>query len=72
VFVEPASAAGVAGILLLAEQGRVPAGARIVVTVTGHGLKDPQWALKTADGAEVTPVRVSADVVSIANALELG
>ncbi|RYV50646.1 threonine synthase [Pengzhenrongella frigida] len=71
VFVEPASAAGVAGILMLAEQGRVPAGARIVVTVTGHGLKDPQWALRTADGAEVTPVRVSADVVSIARALEL-
>ena len=72
VFVEPASAAGAAGILMLAEQGRVPAGARIVITGTGHGLKDPQWALRTADGAEVTPVRVSADVVSIANALELG
>ena len=72
VFVEPASAAGAAGILMLAEQGRVPAGARIVITVTGHGLKDPQWALRTADGAEVTPMRVSADVVSIANALELG
>ena len=72
VFVEPASAAGVAGILALAEQGRVPAGARIVVTVTGHGLKDPQWALRTADGSDVVPVRVSADVVSIADALELG
>ncbi len=71
VFVEPASAAGVAGILALAEQGRVPAGARIVVTVTGHGLKDPQWALRTADGGEVAPMRVSADVVSIADALEL-
>jgi threonine synthase len=72
VFVEPASAAGVAGILMLAEQGRVPAGARIVVTVTGHGLKDPQWALRTADGLEVTPMRVSPDVVAIADALELG
>jgi len=72
VFVEPASAAGVAGILALAQQGRVPAGARIVVTVTGHGLKDPQWALRTADGQDLTPVRVGADVVSIAAALELG
>ena len=72
VFVEPASAAGVAGILALAEQGRIPAGARIVVTVTGHGLKDPQWALRTLDGAEVAPVRVSSDVVSIATALGLG
>ncbi|MFI2753533.1 threonine synthase [Cellulomonas sp. P22] len=71
VFVEPASAAGVAGILMLAEQGRVPAGARIVVTVTGHGLKDPQWALLDADGAEVRPERVHADVMAIADALQL-
>ncbi|QGQ20011.1 threonine synthase [Cellulomonas sp. JZ18] len=72
VFVEPASAAGVAGLLARAEAGEVPAGARVVVTVTGHGLKDPQWALRTADGGEVVPVRVSADVVSIADALGLG
>ncbi|MCU1432888.1 MAG: threonine synthase [Actinotalea sp.] len=72
VFVEPASAAGVAGLLAMAEAGRVPAGAVITVTVTGHGLKDPQWALRTADGSEVAPVRVQADVMSIADALELG
>lgn len=71
VFVEPASAAGVAGLLMLAEAGRVPAGARITVTVTGHGLKDPQWALRTADGSEVQPVRVPADAMSIASALQL-
>lgn len=71
VFVEPASAAGVAGLLRLAQEGRVPAGARITVTVTGHGLKDPQWALRTPDGGDVVPVRVQADVVSIASALEL-
>jgi threonine synthase len=71
VFVEPASAAGVAGLLMLAEQGRVPAGARIVVTGTGHGLKDPQWALRTSDGGEVDPVRVRPDVVEIAAALGL-
>ncbi|WP_129339683.1 threonine synthase [Cellulomonas endophytica] len=72
IFVEPASAAGVAGLLALADAGRVPAGARVVVTVTGHGLKDPQWALRAADGSEVTPERTSADVVSIAAALGLG
>lgn len=71
VFVEPASAAGVAGLLMLAEAGRVPAGARITVTVTGHGLKDPQWALRTADGSPVEPARVAPDVMSIAAALEL-
>jgi threonine synthase len=72
VFVEPASAAGVAGILKMAEAGRVPAGARIVVTVTGHGLKDPQWALRTAEGDEVETTRVRPDVVEIATALGLG
>jgi threonine synthase len=41
------------------------------VTVTGHGLKDPQWALRTPDGSEVTPVRVGADVMSVAAALGL-
>ncbi len=71
VFVEPGSAAGVAGLLQRAAAGLVPAGARITVTVTGHGLKDPQWALRTADGQEVAPTRVSADVVSIADALGL-
>ncbi|WP_149202640.1 threonine synthase [Actinotalea subterranea] len=71
VFVEPASASGVAGLLMLAAQGRVPAGTRITITVTGHGLKDPQWALRTADGSEVRPVRVGADVMSVAAALEL-
>jgi threonine synthase len=72
VFVEPASASGVAGLLMLAEQGRVPRGARITVTVTGHGLKDPQWALRTPDGEPVQLTRVTPDVVSIADALGLG
>jgi len=72
VFVEPASAAGVAGLLRLSDEGRVPAGARIAITVTGHGLKDPSWALRTLDGGEVTPVKVTADVVAIAAALGLG
>ena len=45
VFVEPASAAGVAGLLGLAERGEVDRGQRIVVTVTGHGLKDIDTAL---------------------------
>ena len=72
VFVEPASAASVAGLLASHEAGLVPPGARIVCTVTGHGLKDPQWALRNADGSEVVPVRVSVDAVTVANALGLG
>ncbi|MFH5824090.1 threonine synthase [Georgenia sp. AZ-5] len=45
VFVEPASAASVAGLLQAAEHGKVPGGARIVCTVTGNGLKDTATAL---------------------------
>ncbi len=47
VFVEPASAAGVAGLLLEASEGVRYSGERIVVTVTGHGLKDIDAALST-------------------------
>ncbi|AXH96050.1 threonine synthase [Ornithinimicrobium avium] len=71
IFVEPASAASVAGLLKAHAAGRVPAGATVVCTVTGHGLKDPQWALRDASGADVEPVRVSVDVVSAAAALGL-
>ena len=41
VFVEPASAASVAGLLATAADGRLPRGSLVVCTVTGHGLKDP-------------------------------
>ncbi|MFV0458784.1 MAG: threonine synthase [Actinomycetales bacterium] len=71
VFVEPASAAGVAGLLKRHAAGQLEPGQVVSITVTGHGLKDPQWALKQADGSEVTPVRVSVDVVSVADVLGL-
>lgn len=48
VFVEPASAASVAGILKLKSSGYFDAdqGKTIVCTLTGHGLKDPDIAIK--------------------------
>ncbi|MBK6887812.1 MAG: threonine synthase [Tetrasphaera sp.] len=71
IFVEPASAASVAGLLQVHAAGGVPAGATIVCTVTGHGLKDPSWALTTADGEPVVPQRIPVDVFSAAVALGL-
>ncbi|MBS2535532.1 threonine synthase [Catenulispora sp. NF23] len=68
VFVEPASAAGVAGILKSAQAGRLEAGQRIVITVTGHGLKDPEWAVKAAPPL---PDPVPAEVTAVAEALSL-
>jgi threonine synthase len=71
IFVEPASAASVAGLLDRAEAGVLPKGATVVLTVTGHGLKDPNWALKAADGSEVQPTSVPVDVTEIAEVLGL-
>jgi threonine synthase len=72
VFVEPASAASAAGLVAMHEAGRLDPGQRVVCTVTGHGLKDPEWALKGADGTDaVRPVRVPVDAMSAAVALGL-
>ena len=71
IFVEPASAISVAGLLERAEAGQIPKGSRVVLTVTGHGLKDPQWALRTADGSDITPTVVPVDTAAIADVLGL-
>lgn len=71
IFVEPASAASVAGLLERADAGVIPKGAICVLTVTGHGLKDPQWALKMPDGTEAMPQVVPVDVDEIAGVLGL-
>lgn len=45
VFCEPSSATCVAGLLRDIERGKVPSGATVVCTLTGHGLKDPDTAI---------------------------
>ena len=65
VFVEPSSAAGVAGLLMLKEKNELPKDKVIVITVTGNGLKDPHWALEGAKD----PIKVSVDAKSAAKAL---
>ena len=67
VFVEPASAASVAGLLQARESGHVAKGERVVCTVTGNGLKDPDWAIAGAP----KPKTISAHVDSAAAALGL-
>ena len=71
IFVEPASAISVAGLLERADAGQIPKGATVVLTVTGHGLKDPQWALRTADGSDVKPTIVPVDTAEVASVLGL-
>ncbi|MGM0819639.1 MAG: threonine synthase [Actinomycetota bacterium] len=55
VFVEMASASSVAGLLDLADAGELPAGGTVVCVVTGHGLKEPDWAIAGAAPPEVVP-----------------
>jgi threonine synthase len=67
VFVELASAASVAGLLQQAAAGQAEAGQVVVCTVTGHGLKDPEWAISTAP----SPTTIHNDVMAAARALDL-
>ena len=62
VFCEPASAAGVAGLLKLHGEGRLEAGQTVVAVLTGNGLKDPGTALK-AVGAEPQAVDATLEAV---------
>ena len=67
VFVELGSAASVAGLLQQAAAGEVPPGSTVVCTVTGHGLKDPEWAISTAPA----PITIANDPLAAARALDL-
>ncbi|WP_141581702.1 threonine synthase [Actinomadura sp. WMMA1423] len=67
VFVEPASAASVAGLIQASEQGGVASGSRVVCTVTGNGLKDPDWAISGAPA----PTTIKVDAHSAASELGL-
>ena len=73
VFVEPASAAGVAGLLQDLEQGESYTGSSVVITVTGHGLKDTVTALEgfTESGGTVVDDVVVPDVAAVAEAAGL-
>lgn len=67
VFVEPASAAAVAGLLQAAADGTVTSSDVVVCTLTGHGLKDPQRAIAEVQVGET----VDADAAQVADAVGL-
>lgn len=52
VFAEPASAAAVAGVMKLAKRGYFQPETRVVMTLTGSGLKDPDFAMSFDDNLE--------------------
>lgn len=60
VFSEPASAASVAGVIKLTEKGffKKFKNPRIVCILTGHGLKDPECAIKSIKEPKIVPANL--------------
>ncbi len=67
IFVEPASAASIAGLFKKARQGKLERGQTIVCVLTGSGLKDPEFALESGFHIE----RLAAETNVLAKALDL-
>jgi len=67
LFVEPASASSIAGLKKLRENGEIDKDERVVCVTTGHGLKDPDTAVKMSE----KPVEVDAEITAIEEALGL-
>ena len=67
IFVELASAASIAGLRQMASENRIPEGSVVTCVLTGHGLKDPDWAISGAP----RPKLVDADISSILENLDL-
>ena len=65
LFVEMASAASVAGLLAAAAAGRVERGRLVVCTLTGNGLKDPDWAVAGAPQPVTVPVDAEAAAIRL-------
>jgi len=68
IFVEPASATGLAGLLKSNSTRQIPAGANVVVTVTGHGLKDPEIAV---DNSRAKSIVINPDISSVLKTLDI-
>ena len=67
VFCEPASAASVAGVMKMSAAGMLKEGDTIVCTLTGHGLKDPDTAIKVSR----QPLTIRANRDDVARLLDL-
>lgn len=66
IFCEPASATSLAGALRDIGSGKIPEGSKVICTLTGHGLKDPDTAIKQSTSPMLT---VAADLASVKAAI---
>jgi len=62
IFCEPASATSLAGAIRDIKSGKIPEGSKVVCTLTGHGLKDPDTAIKQA-GSRIESVDATLEAV---------
>ena len=60
IFCEPASAASMAGLIVDLDRGKIKDGSTIVCTLTGHGLKDPDTAIKLSSTTITVPAEMEA------------
>ena len=67
IFVEPASASSIAGLIKLVENGVIDKDEQVVCVTTGHGLKDPDTAVQMSE----KPLEVDAETAAIEQALGL-
>jgi threonine synthase len=67
VFCEPASATSLAGALNDIGTGKIPEGSRIVCTLTGNGIKDPEIAMQQC--ADTQPVTIDASLDAVKRAI---
>jgi len=66
IFMEPASAATVAGLIKVVKAGRIEPGSTVVLTLTGHGLKDPESALESSSRPTTVPATLDAVLAQLA------
>jgi threonine synthase len=67
LFVEPASASSIAGLKKLVENGTIDKDERVVCVTTGHGLKDPDVAVRMSE----KPLEVDAEIEAIERVIGL-
>jgi len=66
IFCEPASAVSLAGAMRDVNSGKIPAGSCVVCTLTGHGLKDPDIAIRQSSSPVI---RIEADLAQVKKAI---
>jgi threonine synthase len=67
IWVEPASAAGLAGLIIETGRGSIDVkGKRVVVVCTGHGLKDPSVITESFESPKIIPATYDALISVIA------